>query len=100
MKVQEIIEKINNHDNLYTIYDAEKEIRKLQGDFKKVATGLNPDKHRCYGVSTSVYKVEDGYVGLTGVSELYFKTFNKGWDTHTIAKEYEEFTTISYRPKD
>ena len=49
---------------------------------------------------TSVYKLEDGYVGITGVS--YLKSENMDWEDcywPCKAKKYEEFTTIAYRPK-
>ena len=98
MKVKETIEIINN-GNFDSLYEAEDAI---SGDTtKKIASELDPDHHRWYTVSASVYQLEDGYVGITGVSELnseYMRYSDCGYPSE--ACEYEEFTTISYRPKE
>ena len=96
MKVQELINLINNEKRCYSIFDAEQFI---EGEFNCVAENLNFDERRWYIISTSVYKLEDGYVGITGPSTL--KSENMEWcDCNPCkAEEYEEFTTIAYRPK-
>ncbi|MGN0144124.1 MAG: hypothetical protein ACI398_04025 [Clostridium sp.] len=102
MKVQELIDIINNpNECLYSIYDAENLICSIIGkELECVASNLEIDEHRWYTISTSVYKLEDGFVGITGVSTL--KSEGMGWSDCAypcIASEYEEFTTISYRLK-
>ena len=96
MKVKDLIEKINSSD-YYSIYDA---IHMMDDTCKCVEEHKDAKIYIWYTVSTSVYKLEDGFVGIRGVSEL-----NRGdlvysdIDCPCIAKEYEEYTTISYRPK-
>lgn len=97
MKVQELIDKINSATNCYSIYDAEDII----GDeIECVASNLEINEHRWFTISTSVYKLEDGYVGITGISSLKSEVMAySDCDFPCIAEEYEEFTTISYRLK-
>ena len=62
----------------------------------------NLERNICkwFTVSTDIYKLEDGFIGVTGVSDL--KPEGLVWsdcDYPTTACEYEEYTTISYRPK-
>lgn len=65
MKVQELIDLIYSN-SYYNIYNAEE----LIGEVNCVAKNLNINEHRWYTVSTRVYKLEDGYVGITGPSQL------------------------------
>ena len=97
MKVQELIDKINSATNYYSIYDPEDII----GDeIECVASNLEINEHRWFTISTSVYKLEDGYVGITGVSSLKSEIMDcSDCNFPCIAEEYEEFTTISYRRK-
>ena len=97
MKVKELIDLINNSENCYSIWDAEK----LFGtSINRVDKNLNEDHCRWYTISTNVYKCDDGYVGITGPSEL--KSECMVWsdcDYPCFAEEYEAYTTISYRTK-
>lgn len=98
MKVKEAIEKIKESEPS-SIWDAE-EILFEDKNTEKVAFGLDIDEYRWYINSTSVYKLEDGYIGIHGPSSLkseamdYFDLMEE-----VTVQEYEEFTTISYRPK-
>lgn len=97
MKVKEAIEIINN-GHFDSLWDAEDAI--MDDSVEEVATGLNSDSHRWYIVETNVYKLEDGYLGISGVSELKSEAMGYGdcfYDS--TAQEYEEITTVSYRPK-
>ena len=40
-------------------------------NLEAVAHDLYVDNHRWYKISTTVYKCEDGFVGVNGVSQLY-----------------------------
>lgn len=96
MKVQELIEKVNN-GNYHSVWEAGDNI---PTECACVENELNPDEHRWYVVSTSVYKCEDGYVGVSGPSSL--KSESMYWEDcycDVVASEYEEYTIISYRPK-
>lgn len=98
MKVKEAIEKIKKSE-LSSIWDAE-EIIFEDKNTKEVASDLNIDERRWYINSTSVYKLEDGYIGIHGPSSL--KSEAMGYVDcmeEVTVQEYEEFTTISYRPK-
>lgn len=98
MNVKEAIQKINNGE-YYSLNDAEDVI--FEGNHAiEVASDLNIDEHRWFIISTSVYKLEDGFVGVTGVSSLKSEgMMYSDCDVKPYAEEYEEFTTVSYRPK-
>lgn len=97
VKVQELIDKINSATNCYSIYDAE---GLISDKVECVASNLDINEYRWFTISTSVYKLEDGYVGITGISSLKSELMGySDCDFPCIAEEYEEFTTISYRLK-
>ena len=100
MKVQELINYVDER-NLYSLWDFEESLTDEKfNELKKVAKGLEIDKHRWYEVSTTVYKVEDGYVGVRGVTHLYSEGMSySDCDYLCEASEYEEVQTISYRVK-
>ena len=100
MKVQELINYVNER-NLYSLWDFEESMTDEKFDkLKKVAEGLEIYKHRWYEVSTTVYKVEDGYVGVRGITHLYSEGMTySDYNYLCEASEYEEFQTISYREK-
>lgn len=96
MKVQEAIEKINGK-GFYSVFEAEEV---LDRDAKLVKSNLGIDEYRWYTISTKVYQLEDGFIGITGVTSLKSETMMfSDCDVFTLAEEYEEFTTISYRRK-
>lgn len=94
MKVKEAVEKINN-GKFPSLWES---VEEVLGNIKPVVEELNPDHHRWYTVSTSVYKLDDGFIGITGVTDLKGDMDYSDCSWETIAEEYEEFTTISYRP--
>lgn len=99
MKVKELIELIENSDEvLYHLDDVEDLI---DGECKKVASGINPEEHRWYSLATDVYECEDGYVGVRAGYQLFSEgmSWSDAINPHTIASEYEAFQTTSYRPK-
>ena len=96
MKKQELIDKINNAQ-CYNLWQAEDIIPR---EVPQVAEGLNLDEHRWYSTAVNVYQVEDGFVGVYGV----YQSFSEAqiWKDLNIiceACEYEEYTTVSYKPK-
>lgn len=96
MKVQEAIEKING-EGFYSVFEAEEV---LDRDAKLVKSNLGIDEYRWYTISTKVYQLEDGFIGITGVTSLKSEAMMfSDCDVITQAEEYEEFTTISYRRK-
>ncbi len=96
MKVQKAIKKIEE-GCFYSVFDAEEVLGK---DAKLIKSNLDIDEHRWYTISTKVYQLEDGYIGITGVTSLKSEAMMfSDCDVITQAEEYEEFTTISYRRK-
>jgi hypothetical protein len=98
MKVQDLIELINNNVELYHNADAEDLLYKH--NVKKIAYNLGIDRHRWYETSIDVYKCEDGYVGITGISKIYFERMSSiDCGVHCYAEEYEPVQITSYKPK-
>ena len=96
MKKKELIDLVNN-DCLYSLYDVEDVIPK---EVQCVATDLDIDRHRWYSTCVNVYACEDGYVGILGVNELYSEMMTfRDCGCPCEASEYEEVTTITYKPK-
>ena len=97
MKVQELINKLNEchfENGIYSVWDAEDYIPK---DVLKVASGLNPNEHRHYIESTDVYKCEDGFVGVRSAStkfteECYWEDLDADFDVFPM----KEIMTITY----
>lgn len=99
MKVKELIDFIDEN-TFYSLYAAEYAIKGKFGSLTKVESGLDFDEHRWYSITTDVYQCEDGYVGITGCSQL--KSEMMSWeDTDEIASasEYETVQTVTYRRK-
>lgn len=98
MKKKDLIDLINNNEKcLYSIFDAEDIIPK---EVKCIERELELDKHRWYSICVNVYACEDGYVGIRGVNQLYSEMMVfSDCDVICEAKEYEEVTTITYKPK-
>lgn len=94
MTVEEVIEKVNS-TKYWSLYSFEEEF-----NLEAVASGLYADEHRWYEVSTTVYKCEDGFVGVSGVSQLYSESMDyEDCYCECFAEEFEPFTIISYRRK-
>ncbi len=96
MKVKEAIELINNSEELYSLNDAENII-----DYEKqLASDIDISRHRWYETSTSYFQLENGILGINGVSNIYSEhMMAPDFNVQPQAFEGEEFTTISYRSK-
>ena len=68
MEVQEAIELINNSDDLYCINDA---VELLEGEAKLLADGIDVSRHRLFEISTSYFELDNGILGIRGVSKIY-----------------------------
>jgi hypothetical protein len=66
MKIKEIIEIVENANELYSVNMAH---RLIKDKATLVAVGLQPSDRRWYSISTAVYRCDDGYVGVRGVSK-------------------------------
>lgn len=96
MTVKEAIKKINS-EKCYSIWDAEE---CLEGDYKLVDRDLEPERHRWHETSVNVYKLDDGYIGIWGLSNIYSELSTaEDFEIQCEADEYEEVQIISYQPK-
>jgi hypothetical protein len=96
MKVEEAIDLINkNEDGLYCISDTEDLI-----EYEKIlAEDFYIDRHRWYETSTSFYRLEDGILGISGLSNIYSEeTCASVYDVHCYAFEAVCYLTVSYKP--
>ena len=93
MKVSEVIEKVNSI-KYWSLYSFEEDF-----NLEAVASELNVDKHRWYEISTSVYKCDDGFVGVSGVTQLYAELMDyKDCYCECIAEEFEPKQITTYVP--
>jgi hypothetical protein len=98
MKVKELIELIKNSDEVLYHLDNVEDL--IDGECKKVASGINPEEHRWYSLATDVYECEDGYVGVRAGEQLFSEEMS--WSDvcpDIYASEYEAVQTITYRLK-
>ena len=66
MKVKELIDYVSKY-TFYSLIEVEVSLKEVP---QCVAEHLEIEKHRWFSVSTSVYKLEDGFVGIRGVSDI------------------------------
>lgn len=93
MKVAEVIEKVNS-TKYWSLYSFEEDL-----GLEMVAHGLYVDKHRWYEISTSVYKCEDGFVGVSGVAQTYSESmYYEDCLCECTAEEFEPKQIITYVP--
>lgn len=100
MTVQEFIKLVNeSKEPLYSLYQVEELEYDHKGGFpKRVMRGLNPDKHRWYEVSVDIYQCSDGYVGVTGVAQVYSECMSAAdCGVYCSAEEYVQVQTITYK---
>lgn len=97
MTKEQAIELINNSDNCYSLWYAEDLLEDYDCEFKN---RQDYDSHRWYTMATDIYEVEDGYIGVRGVSELKSEMMSfSDCGEHCEAEEYEAVQTITYVPK-
>lgn len=93
MKVKEVIEKVNAN-KYWSLYDFEEAF-----DLEAVARGLYVDKLRWYEISTTVYKCDDGFVGVNGVTQIYSEMMDyRDCCCESTAEEFKPIQTITYVP--
>lgn len=100
MRVKEFIHYVNYND-FYSLYDMEDSLKSyLNPSIKKVAENLEPDRHRWFELSTTVYKLENGFVGVRGVSTIYSEDMEpEDCCVKCTACEFKEIKTVSYKRK-
>lgn len=102
MKVKELIDYVNSNE-FYSLWNIE---NALCRDFldkelpQRVAEKLEIDNNRWYEISTSVYKLEDGFVGIRCVSTIYSEYMDaEDCGFRCIASEYQEIPSVTYKRK-
>lgn len=94
MKVAEVIEKVNS-TKYWSLYDFEEDF-----DLEAVARDLYVDKHRWFETSTTVYKCEDGFVGVNGVTQTYSEMMScDECGCECFAEEFEPKQVTTYVPR-
>lgn len=94
MKVAEVIEKVSS-ENIWSLWEFEDLC-----ELKKVAKDLDVDRLRWFEISTNVYECEDGFAGVTGVSEVFSEMMSNsdcGWPCTAV--EYVVENRPYYVPK-
>lgn len=66
MKVKEFIQKVNEGNFNALFY-----IDQIEGDYELVEEHINLDEHRWYSTATDIYKLEDGFVGVRGLFQMF-----------------------------
>ena len=98
MKVKELIDHINSND-FYSLWDMEYSLFNNDKDLpQRVAENLEIEEYRWYEISTSVYKLEDGFVGVKGVSFKYPEILDD-YIPKCSASEYQEVKTFNDKRK-
>lgn len=67
MKVEEAIKLINDEKQCYSIHEAES----LLNEYTIYRSNVAVTKYNWYEVSSSYYQLEDGILGIRGVSKVY-----------------------------
>ena len=100
MKVKELIDHINSND-FYSLWDMEDSLFCKDKDLpKRVAENFEKEEYRWYEISTSVYKLEDGFVGIRGVSNIYSEYMEaEDCGFRCTASEYIEIPSVTYKKK-
>lgn len=100
MTIKEIIKTVNNA-NVFSLTDAVKCANLHKEDM--VVNNANLSKHKYFDMVTNVYKCDDGYIGITGLTN---NTKKKKYDVFGIKSFAEEYRVVakgkkasSYSPK-
>ena len=97
MNTEQVIELVNE-SMLDSLQDAKNLLYRRK--IPQVAHKLDIDRHRWYEIATDVYKCDDGFIGVTGISYLYSENMTyRDCDIHCFAEEYKEVVTVTYKKK-
>lgn len=72
----------------------------FKDNFETVAEDLKTDKHRWYETSIEVIKINNGYIGIKHVSNVYSESMTKSDVEHILVfYEMKEIKSITYKIK-
>ena len=97
MKVKEFIQLVNEGEfwRLSAVDNSD-----LGEGFKRIESGNGLDEHRWYSTAEDIYKLEDGYVGVWGLYQIFSEwDYAKDYDVRCYAYEVEPVQSIKYVPK-
>lgn len=85
MTVEEFIEMVNEGEfwSLWEVDDSD-----LGEGFERIESGNDLDEHRWYSTAEDIYKLEDGYVGVYGLYQM-FSEMNCASDFRIRCHAYE-----------
>lgn len=94
MKVEEFIGMINENEfwSLWEVDDSD-----LGEGFERIESGNDLDEHRWYSTAEDIYKLEDGYVGVWGLFQI-FNEINcaNDFEIKCYAYEIEPVPSVKY----
>lgn len=97
MKVKEFIQMINEGE-FWSLGDVNN--NDLGEEFEPIESGNNLDEHRWYSTAEDIYKLEDGYVGVWGLFQIFFKWgYAEDYGIKCEAYEVEPVPSIKYIKK-
>lgn len=97
MTVKEFIQMVNEGEfwSLRAVDDSD-----LGEGFEQIESGNNLDEHRWYSTAEDIYKLEDGYVGVWGLFQIFSEwDYAKDYGVKCEAYEVEPVPSIKYIPK-
>ena len=97
MKVEEFI-KLINEGEFWSL--AEVDDSGLGEGFERIQSGNDLDEHRWYSTAEDIYKLEDGYVGVWGLFQIFSELgYSEDYDIKCEAYEVEPVPSIKYIKK-
>lgn len=96
MKVKEVIDKVNTY-SYWSISMVEDEV--FDNEAELVKCDLDIQRYRWFSVGTNVYKLEDGYIGITGLVDSFGDSSIEDYNYKSSAEEYIPCVELSYQPR-
>lgn len=97
MTVKEFIQIVNEGEfwSLWAVDDSS-----LGEGFERIESGNDLDEHRWYSTAEDIYKLEDGYVGVRGLFQMFSElSCPKDFSIKCKAYEVEPVPSIKYIKK-
>lgn len=97
MTVKEFMQMVNEGEfwSLGAVDDSD-----LGEGFERIESGNDLDEHRWYSTAEDIYKLEDGYVGVYGLFQIFSEwDYAKDYGIKCEAYEVEPVPSIKYIPK-
>lgn len=97
MKVEEFIELVNEGE-FWCLGDVDNS--DLGEGFERIQSGNDLDEHRWYSTAEDIYKLEDGYVGVWGLFQMFSEmSCPSDFKIKCEAYEVEPVPSVKYIPK-